>query len=157
MSTRSTISSRACSRSSACSRSKPVRLRYLEAVTAAALGAAAACYLYLAWQLPVPRYTVASTPGFLPLVLGTLMLGLCAALLGKALFARDEQGDTVVAFSPIGLAKIAGVLVALVGYVLLLEPLGFLLSSFLFLVAVAPLFGFVVVLRLRLPPGLLPL
>jgi putative tricarboxylic transport membrane protein len=155
-----------------------VRLRYLEAVTAAALGAAAACYLYLAWQLPVPRYTVASTPGFLPLVLGTLMLALCAALLGKALLARDAQADTVVAFSPIGLAKIAGVLLALVGYVLLLEPLGFLLSSFLFLVAVTPLFGrlpwwmwlgvpaavavaahigFVVMLRLRLPPGLLPL
>jgi putative tricarboxylic transport membrane protein len=155
-----------------------VRLRYLEAVTAAALGAAAACYLYLAWQLPVPRYTVASTPGFLPLVLGTLMLGLCAALLGKALLARDEQADTAVEFSAIGVAKIAGVLVALFGYVLLLEPLGFLLSSFLFLVVVMPLFGrvpwwmwlgvpaavavvahigFVVILRLRLPSGLLPL
>jgi putative tricarboxylic transport membrane protein len=153
-----------------------VRLRYLEAVTAAALGAAAACYLYLAWQLPVPRYTVASTPGFLPLVLGTLMLGLCAALLGKALLTREA--DAAVEFSAVGVAKIAGVLAALVGYVLLLEPLGFLLSSFLFLVAVTPLFGrvpwwmwlgvpaavavaahigFVVILRLRLPSGLLPL
>ncbi len=119
----------------------PVRLSYLEAVTAAALGAAAAFYLYLAWQLPVPRYTVASTPGFLPLVLGTLMLGLCAALLGKALLARGEQADAAVEFSAIGVAKIAGVLVALLGYVLLLETLGFLLSSFLFLVAVTPLFG----------------
>ena len=101
-----------------------MRLRYLEAVAAAALGAAAVCYLYLAWKLPVPRYAVASTPGFLPLVLGTLMLGLCAALLGKALLARDPQADTAVEFSAIGVARIAGVLVALLGYVLLLEPLG---------------------------------
>jgi putative tricarboxylic transport membrane protein len=155
-----------------------MRLRYLEAIAAAALGAAAACYLYLAWQLPVPRYTVASTPGFLPIVLGTLMLCLCAALLGKVLLTRDATADVPVEFSRAGLARIAGVLLALVGYVLLLEPLGFLLSSFLFLVAVTPLFGrvpwwmwigvpaavavaahigFVVILRLRLPSGLLPL
>jgi putative tricarboxylic transport membrane protein len=155
-----------------------MRLRYFEAITAAALGAAAACYLYLAWQLPVPRYTVASTPGFLPIVLGTVMLCLCAALLARALLARDEQGDAPVEFSGPGLAKVAGVLVALFGYVLLLDTLGFLLSSFLFLVAVTPLFGrvpwwmwigvpaavavaahigFVVILRLRLPSGLLPL
>jgi putative tricarboxylic transport membrane protein len=155
-----------------------MRLRYLEAIAAAALGAAAACYLYLAGQLPVPRYTVASTPGFLPIVLGTLMLCLCAALLGKVLLTRDATADVPVEFSRAGLARIAGVLLALVGYVLLLEPLGFLLSSFLFLVAVTPLFGrvpwwmwigvpaavavaahigFVVILRLRLPSGLLPL
>ena len=155
-----------------------MRLRYLEAIAAAALGAAAAYYLYLAWQLPVPRYTVASTPGFLPIVLGTLMLGLCAALLGKALLARDPDADAAVEFSAVGVAKIAAVLVALLAYVLLLEPLGFLLSSFLFLVAVTPLFGrvpwwmwlgapaglaiaghvaFVVVLKLRLPSGVLPL
>jgi putative tricarboxylic transport membrane protein len=155
-----------------------MRLRYLEAIAAAALGVAAACYLYLAWQLPVPRYTVASTPGFLPIVLGTIMLCLCAALLGKVVLTRDATVDVQVEFSRAGLARIAGVLVALVGYVLLLEPLGFLLSSFLFLVVVTPLFGrvpwwmwigvpaavavaahigFVVILRLRLPSGLLPI
>ena len=69
-------------------------------------------------------------------------------------------------------------LLALVAYVVLLDTLGFLLGSFLFLVAVTPLFGrvpwwmwlgvpaglaiaahiaFVVVLKLRLPSGLLPL
>jgi putative tricarboxylic transport membrane protein len=155
-----------------------MRLRYLEAIAAAALGAAAAFYLYLAWQLPVPRYTVAATPGFLPIVLGTLMVCLCVALLGKALLARDGEADAPVAFSPAGLLKIAALLLALFAYVLLLDPLGFLLSSFLFLVAVTPLFGrvpwwmwigvpaavavaahigFVVILRLRLPSGLLPL
>jgi putative tricarboxylic transport membrane protein len=155
-----------------------MRLRYLEGIAAAALGVAAACYLYLAWQLPVPRYTVASTPGFLPIVLGTIMLCLCAALLGKVVLTRDATVDVQVEFSRAGLARIAGVLVALVGYVLLLEPLGFLLSSFLFLVVVTPLFGrvpwwmwigvpaavavaahigFVVILRLRLPSGLLPI
>jgi putative tricarboxylic transport membrane protein len=153
-----------------------MKLRYLEGIAAAALGAAAAFYLYVAWQLPVPRYTVASTPRFLPIVVATLMLCLCAALLGKALLARGA--DEPVEFSSVGLAKCAAGLMALVGYVLLLDRLGFLLSTFLFLVAVTPLFGrvpwwmwlgvpalvaaaahvaFVVVLRLRLPAGLLPL
>jgi putative tricarboxylic transport membrane protein len=155
-----------------------MKLRYLEGIAAAALGAAAALYLYVAWQLPVPRYTVASTPGFLPIVLGTLMVGLCAALLGKALLVRSEDGDAPVEFSAVGLAKCAAALSALFGYVLLLDTLGFQISTFLFLVAVTPLFGrvpwwmwlgvpavvaaaahvaFVVVLRLRLPAGLLPL
>jgi hypothetical protein len=155
-----------------------MKLRYLEAIAAAALGAAAASYLYVAWQLPVPRYTVASTPGFLPIVLATLMLCLCAALLGQALLARGGDGDASVAFSAVGLAKCAAGLMALFGYVLLLDTLGFPFSTFLFLVAVTPVFGripwwmwlgvpalvaaaahvaFVVVLRLRLPAGLLPL
>jgi putative tricarboxylic transport membrane protein len=154
-----------------------MKLRYLEAIAAAAIGAAAAFYLYVAWQLPVPRYTVASTPGFLPIVLATLMLCLCAALLGKALLARGGDADAPVAFPAVGLAKCAAGLMALFGYVLLLDTLGFLLSTFLFLVVVTPLFGrlpwwmwlgvpalvaaaahvaFVVVLRLRLPAGLLP-
>jgi putative tricarboxylic transport membrane protein len=155
-----------------------MRLRYLEGIAAAALGAAAAFYLYVAWHLPVPRYTVASTPGFLPIVLGTIMLCLCVALIGKAVLARGGEADAPVEFSAIGVAKVAGVLLALVGYVLLLDTLGFLVGSFLFLVAVTPLFGrvpwwmwlgvpaglaiaahiaFVVVLKLRLPSGLLPL
>jgi putative tricarboxylic transport membrane protein len=155
-----------------------MKLRYLEGIAAAALGAAAAFYLYVAWQLPVPRYTVASTPGFLPIVLATIMLCLCAALLGKALLASGGDADAPVEFSAVGLAKCAAGLMALLGYVLLLDTLGFLLSTFLFLVAVTPLFGrvpwwmwfgvpalvaaaahvaFVMVLRLRLPAGLLPL
>jgi putative tricarboxylic transport membrane protein len=155
-----------------------MRLRYLEGIAAAVLGAAAAVYLYLAWNLPVPRYTVASTPGAFPIVLGTIMVCLCAALMGKAVLARGEDADAPVEFSAIGTAKVAGVLLALVAYVLLLEPLGFLIASFLFLVAVTPLFGrvpwwmwlgvpaglaiaahvaFVVILKLRLPAGLLPL
>ena len=155
-----------------------MRLRYLEGIAAAVLGAAAAVYLYLAWNLPVPRYTVASTPGAFPTVLGTIMVCLCVALMGKAMLARGEEADAPVELSAVGAAKIAGALLALVAYVLLLDTLGFLLASFLFLVAVTPLFGrvpwwmwlgvpaglaiaahiaFVVVLKLRLPSGLLPL
>jgi putative tricarboxylic transport membrane protein len=155
-----------------------MKLRHLEAVAAVALGAAAAFYLYLAWQLPVPRYGASSTPGFLPIVYGTLMLCLCAALFGRALLSRASESDLVIAFPAIGTLKIALALVALVSYAQLLDPLGFLLSSFLFLVAITPLFGrppiwmwlaapaflataahvvFVTILKLRLPTGLLPL
>jgi hypothetical protein len=153
-------------------------LRQLEGIAAAALSAAAAFYLYLAWQLPVPRYSTSSTPGFVPLVLGTLMLGLCLALLGQVLLKRDANGEDRIEFTALGLGKIALALLALLAYALLLEPLGFIPASFLFLVAVTPLFGrlpwwlwvgvpagiviaahvaFVVILKLRLPSGVLPI
>src|SRR5688500_15616146 len=96
-------------------------LRHLEGIAAAVLSAAAAFYLYLAWQLPVPRYSSSSTPGFVPLVLGTLMLGLCLTLLGKTLLLRDGPGEKVE-FTSRGLGKIALALLALTAYAVLLEP-----------------------------------
>jgi putative tricarboxylic transport membrane protein len=155
-----------------------MKLRHLEAIAAAALGAAAVFYLYVAWQLPVPRYGASTTPGFLPITYATLMLGLCAALLGRALLSRAADGDVAIEFPAVGVGKIALALLAVVAYAQILDTLGFLLSSFLFLVAVTPLFGrpplwiwlgapaflaisahiiFVTVLKLRLPAGLLPL
>jgi len=155
-----------------------LNLRYLEGIAAAALGAAAAFYLHFALQLPVPRYGAATTPGFLPTVYATLMLFLCAALFGKAVLARGGDRETRIQFSARGLAKIGLALAALLAYALLLDTLGFLVSSFLFLVAVTPLFGrvplwvwlsapaflavsshlvFVTLLKLRLPAGFLPL
>lgn len=155
-----------------------MNLRYLEGIAAAALGVAAAFYLHVALQLPVPRYGASTTPAFLPIVYATLMLFLCAALFGKAVLARGNNGNARIAFSARGLGKIGLALLALLAYALLLDWLGFLASSFLFLVAVTPLFGrpplwmwlaapaflagaahlvFVTILKLRLPAGLLPL
>lgn len=153
-------------------------LRYLEGIAAVALGAAAAFYLYIALQLPVPRYGASTTPGFLPIIYASLMLFLCAALFGKALLGRGEKANTRIEFSSRGVAKIGLALAAILAYALLLDTLGFLLSSFCFLVAVTPLFGrvpwwmglaapaflavsahlvFVTLLKLRLPAGFLPL
>ncbi len=84
-----------------------MRLRYFEGIAAAALGAAAAFYLYLAWQLPVPRYGASSTPRLPADLYGTLMLCLCAALVGKALLARAADADALIEFSGVGMAKIA--------------------------------------------------
>lgn len=155
-----------------------MRLRYLEGIAAAALGAAAAFYLHTALNLPVPRYGAATTPAFLPTIYAVLMLCLCAALFGKALLARGGGGEGHIVFSALGLAKIGLALAALLAFALLLDHVGFLLSSFLFLVAVTPLFGrvpwwvwvaapaflavsshlvFVTLLKLRLPAGFLPL
>jgi hypothetical protein len=106
------------------------------------------------------------------------MLCLCAALFGRAMLAQGGGGDTRIEFSAVGLAKIGLALAALLAFALLLDWLGFYLSSFLFLVAVTPLFGrvpiwvwlaapaflalsshlvFVTLLKLRLPAGFLPL
>lgn len=147
-------------------------------MAAATLGAAAAFYLHTALKLPVPRYGASSTPGFLPIVYASLMLFLCAALLGKALLGRGAGANTQVAFSAPGLAKIGLALAALFAFALFLDEIGFFLGSFLFLVAVTPLFGrvpwsvwigapaflaitshlvFVTLLKVRLPPGFLPL
>jgi putative tricarboxylic transport membrane protein len=155
-----------------------LKLRYLEGIAAAALGAAAAFYLHTALHLPVPRYGAATTPGLMPTIYASLMLFLCAMLFGKAVLVRGGKGEERVVFSAAGLAKIGVALAALLAYALLLDTLGFLLSSFLFLAGVTPLFGrvpwwmwlaapaflavsshlvFVTLLKLRLPQGFLPL
>jgi putative tricarboxylic transport membrane protein len=155
-----------------------LKLRYYEGMAAATLGAAAAFYLHTALKLPVPRYGASSTPAFLPVIYASLMLFLCAALFGRAVMGRGADANTQVVFSAPGLAKIGLALAALFAFALLLDEVGFFLGSFLFLVAVTPLFGrvpwwvwlgapaflaitshlvFVTLLKVRLPPGVLPL
>ena len=77
-------------------------------------------------------------PGFLPFVTGLLLVALSLALLISRLLNRRDTAGSIGEPMPRGEAfrRILIVLGALCLYVLLLEPLGFLLTTFLFMVLV---------------------
>lgn len=70
-------------------------------------------------------------PGFLPLWGGVLLTILSAALLGKTFFKKFEQGEPFFPESD-SWKRVGMVVAALIGYNLLLKPLGFILVTFLF-------------------------
>jgi putative tricarboxylic transport membrane protein len=77
-------------------------------------------------------------PGFFPLLLGIALVALTLLLLIKAtLAARDRFLSPAERFFPSrsGLLKLLYLIGALVAYVLALQPLGYLLSTLLFLFA----------------------
>lgn len=116
-------------------------------------------------------------PGFLPFVTGMILVALSLALLISGLMNRGGRAGSKEEPMPGGqaLKRILKVLGALCLYVLLLEPLGFLLTTFLFMALLlrleprngffilfgaigATLFFFVlfkVLLRVPLPQGIL--
>ncbi len=116
-------------------------------------------------------------PGFLPFVTGLILVALSVTLLVARLLKRRGSAGSIGEPMPGGLAlsRILKVLGALCLYVLILEPLGFILTTFLFMVLLlrleprswllivpgaigATLFFFVlfkVLLRVPLPSGLL--
>jgi putative tricarboxylic transport membrane protein len=75
-------------------------------------------------------------PGFLPFVTGLLLVALSLALLISRLLNRRDTAGSIGEPMPRGEAfrRILIVLGALCLYVVLLEPLGFLLTTFLFMV-----------------------
>ena len=116
-------------------------------------------------------------PGFLPFVTGLILVALSVTLLVARLLKRREGAGSIGELMPSGeaLRRILIVLGALCLYVVLLDPLGFLLTTFLFMIVIlrleprrwtfllpvavgATLFFFVlfkVLLRVPLPSGLL--
>ena len=116
-------------------------------------------------------------PGFLPFVTGLLLVALSLALLISRLLNRRDTAGSIGEPMPRGEAfrRILIVLGALCLYVVLLEPLGFPLTTFLFMVLALRLeprrwtfilpaaivatafffFLFKVLLRVPLPPGIL--
>lgn len=116
-------------------------------------------------------------PGFLPFVTGLILVAFSLILLISRLLKREEAAGSVREPMPSGeaLRRILKALGALCLYVLILEPLGFMLTTFLFMVLVLRLeprrwtfilpaaigttafffLLFKVLLRVPLPPGIL--
>lgn len=116
-------------------------------------------------------------PGFLPFATGLILIALSLMLLISRLLKKGPEPDSVGEPMPGGAAllRILKALGALFLYVLILEPLGFVLTTFLFMVLIlrleprpwifiipsaigATLFFFVlfkVLLRVPLPSGIL--
>jgi len=116
-------------------------------------------------------------PGFLPFVTGLILVALSLILLISRFLGRRDDGDSAGKQMPRGeaLKRILQALGALCLYVLILERLGFAMTTFLFMVVVLRLeprrwtfiipaalgatafffFLFKVLLRVPLPPGIL--
>jgi len=116
-------------------------------------------------------------PGFLPFVTGLILVALSLILLIWRLLKKRDEADAIGVPMPGGRAlwRILKTLGALCLYVLILEPLGFMLTTFLFIVLAlrleprrwifilpaaigATAFFFLlfkVLLRVPLPPGIL--
>src|SRR5512136_3055968 len=116
-------------------------------------------------------------PGFLPFVTGLLLVALSLILLFSRLVSKRDGGELAGAQMPRGeaLKRILQALGALCLYVLILEPLGFAMTTFLFMIVILRLeprrwtflipaalgatafffFLFKVLLRVPLPPGML--
>jgi putative tricarboxylic transport membrane protein len=116
-------------------------------------------------------------PGFLPFVTGLILVALSLILLLSRLVSKRDGGDLAEEPMPRGeaLKRILQALGALCLYVLILEPLGFAMTTFLFMVGIlrleprrwtfiipaalgATAFFFLlfkVFLRVPLPPGIL--
>ncbi|MDX2100917.1 MAG: hypothetical protein EAZ99_13835 [Alphaproteobacteria bacterium] len=141
-----------------------------DAAVGGLLAAVGALVIHLAQALPVGTWREPG-PGAQPLVLGValVVLGLLAAL--RAWRVRDATAATI------GEPRAVATLGLLGGFVLLLEPVGFLLTAPAFLIALIAALGggwrraaliglplglgawavFDRVLGVPLPPGLLPL
>lgn len=84
-------------------------------------------------RLPIGTWK-SPAPGFFPLVLSSLLSVVAAFLFWTALAKGKQEAPRVVFFaSPVGRTRVWLAVLALVFFNLSLEPLGFLLTSFLFL------------------------
>jgi len=90
----------------------------------------AAGSVYESLKLPFGRVN-APAPGFFPTILSTLLLLTSVVVLWSALRESETRGERS---EPIGLTKIFWNLGALIAFTLLLERLGFLVTTVLFLI-----------------------
>lgn len=104
-----------------------------DAVAASVLLALALGYILEALRLPGVKYAVGPGPSFLPLLLGIALTALALALLVGAVLRPPGTGEGRATAGRGAAWRIGFILLALVGYTLLFERLGYLLSTALFL------------------------
>jgi putative tricarboxylic transport membrane protein len=110
-------------------------LKRIDQISASIILAIAVFYLFKTAKLAIWKGTTLG-PGFFPLLLGIALVALTILLLVKATLApKDHSLSLPERFLPSrsGLLKLLYLIGALVVYVLTLQPLGYLLSTLLFL------------------------
>lgn len=107
-------------------------MKRADSAAAAALLSVAALILFESRNLSFGALRTPQT-GFFPKILAVLLLLLTLAALLQSLRRRAAEGDSTKISSD-GWSRICATLATLVGFALLLEPLGFLLSTFLLMV-----------------------
>jgi putative tricarboxylic transport membrane protein len=111
--------------------------RAIETALGCAIAAIGAFFAVASWRLPASHDPSAPGPGFAPGGLGLLLILLGAALAVSVLAKPALEGAPAAPTSEeaVGRRKIAIATALLAACVMLFEPLGFLLSTFLFLSA----------------------
>lgn len=104
-----------------------------DAVVAVVLLALASAYTLEALRLPGVKYAVGPGPSFLPLLLGIALAALSLALLIGAILKPPETSTGPPAARWSASWRIWVILLSLVGYALVFERLGYLISTTLFL------------------------
>ena len=110
-------------------------------ITCIAFLALAAFTLVLAFEYPY-KDKLGPGPGFFPVWMSLITGGLSLALFFQTTWGKSEA-DVSVTLSPNrqGAVRIMVILLALVGCLALLDPLGFRISLFLFLLFLPPALG----------------
>lgn len=89
-------------------------------------------YLYFSFSIKVPRVVDLLGPRFMPLTLGTLFLAISIYLLVHEFLRKSESIDPVVPMSKRTLNSIAGTAGLLIIYFMIIEHIGYLLTSLVF-------------------------
>lgn len=87
--------------------------------------------IWESWNMP-PSATFGPGPGFLPLWMGVIVAGLAAILFLTALFRTHDPNEPAIFPGKKALTAVGLVLLGLTLYTILMEPLGFLANTLLF-------------------------
>lgn len=123
----------------------PARTGWSGIVLGAILSLVGALMVKEAFSVPAGRSLIAG-PRLFPVVITVVFTALALAYLGQQLLARARQAPTDA--EPFGdVVRVAGMVVVLVVYTFLLEPLGYVLATFLLFVAGSRLLGSKAIVR----------
>jgi putative tricarboxylic transport membrane protein len=109
-------------------------MKKAEMITGVVLLALSGLVIWESWQMP-PSATFGPGAGFLPFWLGVLLAVLATILFVSAWRRQATEQDTASIFpGKQALFAITAVMAGLAGYILLIDVLGYLLDTFLFVV-----------------------
>ncbi|MEY8439046.1 tripartite tricarboxylate transporter TctB family protein [Anaerotruncus colihominis] len=106
--------------------------KYVDTISAILLIALGLVYFYAAARLPEPLTPEPLGPAGFPQFLAVILIGLSAWILVRALLDKSEEANTPANFTPKDIKCFLLVIGLLVLYVVGMQILGYLLSTFLF-------------------------
>ncbi len=121
-------------------------MKKADVITGVIILALSGYVIWESWRMP-PSATYGPGAGFLPFWIGVILAGLAVILLGTAWFRKSDRQEGALFPGREGLLAVGGVLLGLGLYTVLMETLGFIANTLLF---VAYLMGVVERQKLKL-------